>query len=183
MKAENIDFPCLICGTPAKVDRINGICQTCRRRTCASCARRCGRCVRTFCENDVEERTVMIQQAEHHMLLCSLCRLVLLLWRNMCCARILNAVAHWKKDRISVITATHHRQHFLGALQPTKLKDLCSDTQKTVPNSDYHLQPPLMHSMELLGAGRRAYHESLQLMQKTRASKYLSWISKANGRT
>lgn len=76
---EDIDFPCAICSTPAKVDRINGLCQACKRRTCTSCARRCGRCGRTFCENDVEERKVMIQQAEHHMLLCELCRLILLL--------------------------------------------------------------------------------------------------------
>ena len=76
---ETIEFPCAICGTPAKVDRINGICPTCNRKTCVSCSRRCGRCGRVFCQFDVEERRVMIQQAEHHLLLCGICRRILLL--------------------------------------------------------------------------------------------------------
>lgn len=79
MKAEEIDFPCAVCGTPAKIDRMNGRCQTCARRTCASCARQCSRCGRTYCQDHVEHRTVMIQQVAHQMLLCDLCRKILLL--------------------------------------------------------------------------------------------------------
>ena len=78
MKAERIDFPCNVCGTPAKPDRIDGRCNTCGERTCASCTRRCGRCERIFCQEHVEERKVMVQQVEKRMLLCTLCRLIMM---------------------------------------------------------------------------------------------------------
>lgn len=75
---EEIEFPCSVCFTPAKPDRINGRCDACGRRTCQSCARSCERCWRGFCRYDVEPRVVMIQQIPKSMLLCEICRKVLL---------------------------------------------------------------------------------------------------------
>jgi hypothetical protein len=71
-------FPCKICGAPARPDRVYGMCHACFRNCCGSCVRKCGKCGRTFCENDVEERTIMIQQVAHSKLLCEKCRKVLL---------------------------------------------------------------------------------------------------------
>lgn len=79
MKGLPLDFPCKVCGTPARPDRMNGRCETCLRTTCDSCARRCDRCGRTYCQNHVEHRTVMVQQVANQMLLCDLCRRVMLL--------------------------------------------------------------------------------------------------------
>lgn len=76
---EQIDFPCRVCGTPAKIDRQNGICKTCMKRICASCMRHCSRCGVTYCQNHVEHRTVMIQQVAHQMLLYEACRGIMLL--------------------------------------------------------------------------------------------------------
>jgi hypothetical protein len=35
-----IEFPCTVCGTPAKADRIDGKCDACGRITCQVCYRR-----------------------------------------------------------------------------------------------------------------------------------------------
>jgi len=66
-------WECETCKSIVRRDQINGVCETCGRRTCIQCQRVCDKCKRIFCIYHVEAREVWRQGTLDRIALCERC--------------------------------------------------------------------------------------------------------------
>jgi hypothetical protein len=66
-------WECEVCSSIVRRNNIDGICYTCKRRTCINCMRVCERCKKIFCMDHVEVKEVWRQGKMNRVLLCDIC--------------------------------------------------------------------------------------------------------------
>lgn len=67
---------CEICKSIIRREQIDGVCETCGKRTCTHCQRVCERCRQIFCMYHVETREVWSEGIMSRVLLCERCRTI-----------------------------------------------------------------------------------------------------------